>query len=137
VATDQVRFYPLDAAGNSAHAGGGGYHAAYDWPTRQYRHVEPVSLENVPALLLSEVLRDVDLFVGVASVGNDPTWQDGGPQGRYQDYWQRYSFGELSGTATTRRHVPERLVPRLRIAARCSLSDRFLVVRGDKRTYKI
>ena len=31
----------------------------------------------------------------------------------------------------------ERLIPRLKIAARCSLIDRFLVVRGDLRTYKI
>jgi len=82
-------------------------------------------------------MRDVDLFVGVASVGNDPTWQDGGPEGRYLDYWHSYSFGELSGTAATRKQVLQRLVPRLKIADRCSFSDRFLVVRGDKRTYKI
>jgi hypothetical protein len=82
-------------------------------------------------------MRDVDLFVGVASVGNDPIWQDGGPEGRYRDYWHSYSFGELSGTAATRKQVLERLVPRLKIAKRCSFSDRFLIVRGDKRTYKI
>ena len=82
-------------------------------------------------------MRDVDLFVGVASVGNDPTWQDGGPEGLYQDYWQAYSFGELSGTAATRKQVLERLIPRLKIAARCSFSERFMVVRGRKRTYKI
>jgi hypothetical protein len=75
--------------------------------------------------------------VGVASVGNDPAWQDGGPDGRYREYWHGYSFGELSGTAATRKQVLERLVPRLKIAPRCSFSDRFLVVRGDKRTYKI
>ena len=53
------------------------------------------------------------------------------------DYWHRYSFGDLSATAKTRRDVLERLLPRLKIADRCSLSDRFLVVRGDLRTYKI
>ena len=35
------------------------------------------------------LLRDVDLVVGVASVGNDPTWQDGGPEARFRTYWQR------------------------------------------------
>src|SRR5215831_5294059 len=50
---------------------------------------------------------------------------------------RNYSFGELSATAVTRKQVLERLVPRLKIADRCSLSDRFLVVRGNKRTYKI
>ena len=38
----------------------------------------------------------------------------------------------------TRRAVLESLLPRLtKIRDRCSLSDRFLVVRGDIRTYKI
>ena len=56
----------------------------------------------MPPLAFSEVMRDVDLFVGVASVGNDPTWADGGPDGRYRDYWHDYSFGALSATAQTR-----------------------------------
>ncbi len=94
-------------------------------------------LEDVPPLVFSEVMRDVDLFVGVASVGNDPNWSDGGPHGRYRDYWQSYSFGDLSATAQTRKEILHRLVPRLKIAERCTFVDRFLVVRGDVRTYKI
>ena len=31
--------------------------------------------------MFSEIMRDVDLFVGVASIGNDPTWADRGEQG--------------------------------------------------------
>ena len=113
VVTDQVRFHRTGAT-------------------------EPLSLDQVPPLVFSEIMRDVDLFVGVASVGNDPTWRDGGPQGRFQTYWEGYSFGELSATAQTRRAVLESLLPRLsKIRERCSLSDRFLVVRGDIRTYKI
>ncbi len=136
LSTDQVRFYRPEAAPNYAHAGGGGYASSAAGPGRDNLN-DPLPLEQVPPLVFSEVMRDVDLFVGVASVGNDLTWQDGGPGGRYRAYWQSYSFGELSGSATTRKQVLERLVPRLKIAARCSLSDRFLVVRGDKRTYKI
>jgi hypothetical protein len=136
LSTDQVRFYRSEAAENYAHAGGGGYGSQAAGPGQQNVN-EPIPLEQVPELVFSEIMRDVDLFVGVASIGNDPTWQDGGPEGRYRTYWQSYSFGELSGTATTRKQVLERLVPRLKIAARCSFSDRFLVVRGDKRTYKI
>lgn len=82
-------------------------------------------------------MRDVDLFVGVASVGNDPNWSDGGPEGRYREYWNSYSFGALSETSATRKTVLQTLVPRLKIADRCSFSDRFLVIRGDLRTYKI
>ena len=136
LAADQVRFYRTEAAANRAHAGGGNYTAAAAGPGLGNIN-EPLPLDEVPPLVFSEIMRDVDLFVGVASVGNDPTWQDGGPGGRYRDYWQNYSFGELSGTAATRKQVLERLVPRLKIANRCSFADRFLVVRGDLRTYKI
>ena len=129
--TDQVRFYEMNAPQLYAHAGGGGY-------GRWGREAdEPLPLEQIPPLIFSEILRDVDLFVGVASVGNDPNWSDGGPGGRYRDYWQSYSFGELSATAQTRRALLERLIPRLKIADHCTLSDRFLVVRGTLRTYKI
>ena len=82
-------------------------------------------------------MRDVDLFVGVASVGNDPTWSDGGPEGRFHDYWRAYSFGELSATAQTRRELLLRLLPRLAVGARARVDGRFLVVRGDLHTYKI
>lgn len=136
LATDQVRFYPTDAAQLTAHAGGGGY----DWGRwRGEGEPEPITLNQIPPLVLSEVLRDVDLFVGVASVGNDPQWEDGGRANRYghEGYWHSYSFGELSDTATSRKQILERLVPRLKIAGRCLFSDKFLVVRGDVRTYKI
>jgi Domain of unknown function (DUF4132) len=136
LSTDQVRFYRTAAAAHWAHAGGGGYETAARGPGQDNIN-EPMLLEQIPPLVFSEIMRDVDLFVGVSSVGNDPTWQDGGPDGRYREYWQSYSFGELSGTATTRKQVLERLVPRLKIADRCSFADRFLVVRGQKRTYKI
>ena len=52
-------------------------------------------------------------------------------------YWRNYSFGELSETARTRRPVLEALIPKLGIADRLSLEERFLVVRGDLKTYKI
>ncbi len=133
LATDQVRFYNIDARENYAHAGGG-YAAGF---RGRGAPTGPLALEEVPPLVLSEVMRDVDLFVGVASVGNDPNWADGGPEGRYRDYWTSYSFGVLSQTAKTRRQVLQSLIPRLKIADRCRLEDRFLIIQGDVRTYKI
>ncbi len=82
-------------------------------------------------------MRDVDLFIGVTSIGNDPTWQNGGPEGRYQAYWQSVSFGDLTETAKTRKAVLETLIPRLKIAPQCSLTDKFLRVQGKIRAYKI
>lgn len=112
VATDQVRFYRLQEDG-------------------------PMRLEEVPPIVLTELMRDVDLFVGVCSLGNDPTWQDGGPDGHFRDYWHDFSFGKLNASAHTRRDVLRRLVPQLKIANRCTIGDKFLEVRGDCRTYKI
>jgi hypothetical protein len=131
--TDQVRFYPIGAAQHYAHASGGGYFLGWGDSVRP----EPIPLAQVPALVFSEIMRDVDLFVGVASVGNDPTWADGGAGGRYRDYWQSYAFGQLSEAAGVRRQVLEELVPRLKIGERCQLADRFLLVRGELRSYKI
>lgn len=145
ISTDQVRFYRLHAARRWAHAGGGGYHTETRAFLRPGVSVtlpesplnDPIPLEEIPAIVFSEVMRDVDLFVGVASVGADPTWQDGGPQGRYRDYWHTYSFGELSASGEQRRQLLERVLPRLTIASRCTLDGRFLRVRGDLREYKI
>jgi hypothetical protein len=132
--TDQVRFYPLTAAGNVAHAGGGGYGQAWHGSGPA---PDPMPLAEVPPLVFGEIMRDVDLFVGVGSVGNDPTWSDGGPDGRYQHYWESYSFGDLSATAQTRKDLLNRLLPRLRIGPRSRIDGRFLVVTGSLHEYKI
>ena len=134
VSTDQVRFYAMNAAENYADARGGGYAPG---PWRRHADNDPLALEYIPPLVFSEIMRDVDLFVGVASVGNDPTWADGRSVGQYQDYWRHFSFGELSESAKTRKQILEGLVPHLKIAARSTLTDRFLIVKGDIRTYKI
>jgi hypothetical protein len=110
VATDQVRFTEAD---------------------------DVVPLEQIPPLIFSEVMRDVDLFVSVASIGTDPNWTDRGEQGAYGAYWQAFAFGELSASATTRRAVLEAVVPKLKIRDRCSFDERHLVVRGELATYRI
>jgi hypothetical protein len=135
----RVEFWVQSLAGEAEISGPGIYlHLSTD-QVRFYRQdeVEPMPLASVLPLVFSEVLRDVDLFVGVASVGNDPNWSDGGPAGLYRDYWHSYSFGDLSQTAQTRKAVLERIVPRLKIAERCSFADKFLIVHGDLRSYKI
>ena len=115
VSTDQVRFHRLDDD----------YHAT------------ALDLIDIPPRVFSEVLRDVDLFVGVASVGNDPTWEDNGGEARFYSYWQSYSFGDLGEVAKTRKAVLETLLPRLKIAKVAHIDGNFLVVQGKLRTYKI
>ncbi len=113
IATDQVRFN--DANGNI------------------------IDLINVPKIVFSEIMRDVDLFVGVASVGNDPEWRDNnGARQTHRDYWTSYSFGDLNEIAKTRKTILERLLPRLtKIKKKAHINGKFLIVKGDLRTYKI
>jgi Domain of unknown function (DUF4132) len=108
--TDQVRFTPI----------GGG---------------DLLPLPDVPRIVFSEAMRDVDLFVSVASIAADPEWGDRGQ--RYIDYWREHAFGELGAAAATRREVLAEVIPQLRIADRLELEERYLRVRGDLRTYKI
>jgi Domain of unknown function (DUF4132) len=134
LSTDQVRFYHDLANANLAHAGGGGYE---QWLRNGANPSDPIPLEQIPELVLSEVLRDVDLFVGVCSVGNDPTWNDGGPQGRYREYWESYSFGELTESSQSRKALLEMLIPRLKIRDHARIDGKFLRVLGSIREYKI
>lgn len=98
---------------------------------------DSIELAEVPPLVLTEALRDVDLFVGVTSIGADPEWLDRGTERRFETYWHTFGFGELSAAGEIRREVLEQLVPRLAIADRCEFEDRYLAVRGDLRTYRI
>jgi len=111
VVTDQVRFY-------------------------NEHEREPLRLLELPPIVFSEIMRDADLFVGVGSVGNDPTWNDKGDQ-RMQTYWQSYSFGDLGEMAKTRKAILEKLLPKLKIAKVAEIRDKFLIIKGTRRTYKI
>ncbi len=97
----------------------------------------PLRLEEVPPVVFSEVLRDVDLFTGVASIGHDPAWGMD-ERNEYLDHWRRASFGELSLAASERKALLERLLPRFApLKERCALDGHFLVVRGSLNEYRI
>jgi len=99
---------------------------------------EAIPLTEVLPIVFTEVMRGVDLFVGVCSIGNDPTWQDHGEQANiHLNYWNTFSFGDLGATAITRKQVLEEIVPHLKIGKQCTFTEKFLVVKGTFRTYKI
>ncbi|MEU4824532.1 DUF4132 domain-containing protein [Actinomadura sp. NPDC023710] len=91
------------------------------------------ALADVPPLVFSEAMRDVDLFVGVASIAADPMWEDG----EAHEYWVRAWYADLGESTRTRRDALERVLPRTKIADRCAIDGRYLVVRGELRTYRI
>lgn len=100
------------------------------------RHGDPVPLADVPPLVLSEAMRDVDLFVGVTSIATDPTWADRRDEPLYA-YWSPAALAELTDAGRTRRDVIARLLPKLRIRDRCRLDGRYLEVTGRRHVYRI
>lgn len=113
----------------------GAFQLIFTDQVRFYEDDEQLEMDEVPAIVFSEIMRDIDLFVGVTSIGNDPGWQDNNTE--HNDYWRNYSFSELSASAKVRKTALEKLIPRLKIASKCHFEDRFLVVKGSRRTYKI
>ncbi|MGW3616340.1 DUF4132 domain-containing protein [Micromonospora arida] len=111
--TDQVRFAQRDGA---------------TW--------QPTPVVDVPPLVFSEAMRDVDLFVGVTSIASDPQWADRG-EDRFHAYWQSTAVAELTPSAQVRKDALARLLPRTNIADRVRLSERYLHVRGTIRSYRI
>ncbi len=133
--TDQLRFYRL------ADPAQGGI-ASPHGPDRGAQ----VAIADVPALALSEVMRHCDLFVGVASVANDPNWLDSGRGAEHPSqwrrnvgatYWQRQAFGDLGAMAATRRGLLLALLPSLAIGRQARVEGNFLRVEGKRRVYKI
>ncbi len=100
---------------------------------RDTRRKQALSMEDVPVLIFSETMRDIDLFVGVCSIGIEDEWN----QNQYRQYWRNYSTSDLSETAKTRRVILANMLPKLAIKDQCELTDKYLKVKGTVRTYKI
>lgn len=100
------------------------------------KQAEALALEDVPALVLSEAMRDVDLFVSVSSVALDPAWRDVG-DAQLHVQWSELAFGELVESAQIRRDLLARVLSGLSIADRCAIYDRDLIVEGRRATYRI
>jgi len=128
--------YYVDADGNAEANNVGVFNYISTDQVRFYQGNELLQLINVPKIVFSEIMRDVDLFVGVTSIGNDPNWTNTGNEG-YNAYWHGYSFGELTESARMRSEVLQKLIPRLKIADKCSFDKKYLIVKGKLRTYKI
>ena len=106
--------------------------------TYGYYGREKVALSDVPPVVLSEVMRDVDLFVAVAGLGVDPYF-DQNQTGEPMNYWREASFGKKSQTALSdiRKDLLSRLLPMTKIAQKCSFEGNFLKVKGSLRDYKM
>ena len=98
---------------------------------------ESTELETLPPRVFSEVMRDVDLFVGVASVGTDPTWHDRG-RIELRNYWAEYAKAPLGESAKIRRAVLSELIPKMPALRDVAIVEGVsLRVRGKLRSYAI
>ncbi len=111
--------------------------ATYSPDIDQPHDSNQMNIADVPAIVFSEIMRDIDLFVAITSVANDPNWADAGHDRQFGTYWHDYAFGELGETAKTRKSLIAELIPKLSIADRLEVGEKFLTVRGNLHEYKI
>jgi hypothetical protein len=131
VSTDRVQFHRIPEGATDSATGP--------------RRGDPVPLAEIPPVGYSEIMRHADLFTAVASIAADPNWLDRGGDaehpsqwGRHaDDYWRETNTAALVESGKRRRAMLERIVPRLKIAARLKLEDRYLVVQGTRHEYEI
>jgi hypothetical protein len=103
---------------------------------RFYREGREVAIDEVPAILYSEVMRDVDLFTSVSAVGSDETWKDQGDRGMgiFRD---GFDVQELLGVIGLRRETLSLVMPHTSIHERCKIHKACLEVQGQLGSYRI
>ena len=82
-------------------------------------------------------MRDIDLFVSVASIGSDPTWNDGGPAGPFRVYWLDFVEQDLTASAKVRQELIKELIPRMGRSDTWHIDGNHLVVDGKHHRYRI
>jgi len=103
---------------------------------RFYRDRQEVAIDEVPAVVFSEVMRDVDLFTSICAVGDDDSWSDQGDRGTGL-FRPRVEIHELSAIIALRAEIISRMLPYTSIADRCKIEKTHLEVRGQLGTYRI
>lgn len=103
---------------------------------RFYRDRREIAIEEVPAIVYSEIMRDVNLFTSVSAVGQDESWSDQGDRG-IGVVAPRTHINDLSAMLALRIEVLSRVLPLTPIAEHCKIEKTWLVVRGQLGTYRI
>jgi hypothetical protein len=114
---------------------------------RFYRNRREIAVDDVPAIVYSEVMRDVDLFTTVSAAGEggdgagetpgkDPSWSDQGERGTGV-LAARLDVDELTAVVALRADMLSRVLPLTPIASRCRIEKSWLEVHGELGTYRI
>jgi hypothetical protein len=103
---------------------------------RFYRDSREVGVDEVPAILYSEVMRDIDLFTSVSAAGADETWADQGDRGT-GIFTERFNLQEFASIVELRHEMLSLVLPQTPIQDRCKIQKSWLEVRGQLGTYRI
>ena len=101
-----------------------------------YREGREVAVDEVPAILYSEVMRDIDLFTSVCAVGGDETWTDQGDRGT-GIFSEDFNLQEFLGLISLRRETLALVLPHTPIHDRCKIHKTWMEVRGQLGPYRI
>jgi hypothetical protein len=99
--------------------------------------IDPVALRDVPLIVFSEIMRDVDLFVSACSIGNAPNVDEYSDDPLRSGYWRQFSFGEPTGTVKSRAAILNRLLRSMPALSQCAIDGRYLLIEGRIRRYRI
>ena len=98
--------------------------------------LEPITLSDIPKVLLSEVFRDVDLFIATTSICNNPTSTN--ERQEFRNYYQSYEKSLFSENATSkvRKMILEQLAKYLDWPV-LGFDKNYIIIKGKKNDYKI
>jgi len=126
----------LGDSGFNEHAGSGINLFVSSDQVRFYLNRQEIPLDDVPAVVYSEVMRDIDLFTSVCAVGDDEKWTDQGDRGLGL-ILKNSDIAELVGLIELRVSILSRVLPHTSIANRCRIEKASLEVRGQLGKYHI
>lgn len=93
-------------------------------------------LDEIPAVIFSEVMRDLDLFVAHCSIGTEVIFDHREHENMFE-YWLNSRTAELTASAHVRRDMLDIIISKLAIAPLCRFEGKYLHVQGKLRNYKI
>jgi len=97
---------------------------------------EKIKLSDIPVVTLSEICRDIDLFIATTSIANNVELSENKQQ--YQDYRTEYHQGLFSDNANAkiRKQIIEKLAPVLKLNIQ-KFEGNFVIINGKSEDYKI
>ncbi len=98
---------------------------------------QPIPTRDVPPLIYSEAIRDVDMFVSHCTVINDATFNAAEVGELHSAYWNNNNWAALSGVHRTRAEVLRRTLPRTILRDNATVEEPALRVSGPAGRFEI